>query len=258
MFTATEFFYDGICSAKYGLKIASLNNSVTEETAYLTPNIAVSKSQKSNKFHYLNITYDSPPTFNFSVASESPIHNSSLREILNWLDARHSFKPFVVMQQGYQDLTYYCIFSVTEIIYHAGNVVGFNLSATFNSNYVEGPPIEHIVFSNGEEKIIELFNDSDNIEEYIYPVVEFDTTDGKISITNLTDDETREFLFENLNANTRYIVDNELKIIEGDGNNLLSKFSKKWLRILRGKNKIRVRVNGVATIRCPRYIKISF
>lgn len=258
MFTATDFFYDGICSAQYGLKIASFNNSVVDETSYFTPNIVVSKSSKSNRFHCMDITYNDPPVYNFTIVSEGIIHDTTLREILMWLDARQSFKPLIIMQQGYENLKYNCIFTVTEIIYHAGNAIGFNLQATFNSRYIEGEPIEKTVFSNGEEKTICIFNDSDNIEEYIYPIVEFDTVDGEISITNETDNPNRKFLFEGLNANTEYVVNNELKTIEGEGGDLLSKFNKKWLRILRGKNEIKIKVNGVATIRCPRYIRIKF
>jgi len=44
MLTATEFIYDGVCSAKYGLKIASFDGSVLEETPYIVPNIAVAKA----------------------------------------------------------------------------------------------------------------------------------------------------------------------------------------------------------------------
>ena len=88
--------------------------------------------------------------------------------------------------------------------------------------------------------------------------MEFDTSDGAVSIINITDNSTREFAFSGLNPNTTYIVDNELKIITGEGRNLLEKFSKNWLRVLRGKNRLKIRVNGAVTISCPRYVKISF
>ncbi len=70
MLTATEFTYDGVYSEKYGLKIATFDGAALEETSYIVPTIEVAKSATSNKFHYLDRTYDSPPTFNFSVVSE--------------------------------------------------------------------------------------------------------------------------------------------------------------------------------------------
>ena len=141
------------------------------------------------------------------------------------------------MPQGLDEFTYNCIFTVTSLIYHSGDCVGLNLSATFDSRYVLGKPIESIVFGNGGVQDIYVYNDSDNLDEYIYPMVEFDTANGAISIVNMTDDKTREFAFDGLP---------------------LTKFSKNWLRILRGRNHLRVRVNGTATITCPRYIKIRF
>ncbi len=258
MFNATEFIYDGIYSGQYGLKIASFNGSALEETPYVVPSVVVGKSATSKKFHYLDVTYDSPPTYDFSVVSEESIPAEILREILSWLDSRKGFKPLVIMQTGLDELTYNCIFTVSSIIYHAGKCVGLNLSATFDSLYAKGKPIEIVVFGDGNDKEVDLYNGSDNVDEYIYPMVEFDTADGAVSIINVTDDKEREFKFDGVYPNTIYKVDNELKIITGDGNDLLSKFSKKWLRILRGKNHLKVRVNGVVTISCPRYVKISF
>lgn len=81
MLTATEFTYDGVYSEKYGLKIATFDGAALEETSYIVPTIEVAKSATSNKFHYLDRTYDSPPTFNFSVVSEEEIHEEILREV---------------------------------------------------------------------------------------------------------------------------------------------------------------------------------
>lgn len=258
MFTATEFTYDGIPSSKYGLKIATFDATALEETSYIVPNIEVAKSATSHKFHYIDRTYDSPPTFDFSVVSEEAIHEEILREILIWLDSRRGFKPLIIMQPGFDELTYNCIFAVTSLIYHSGRCVGLNLSATFDSNYILGKPIEIIIFGKGELKDVDLYNDSDNIDTYIYPTVEFDTTDGAVSIINSTDNAVREFAFSGLTPNTTYVVDNELKTITGEGRNLLEKFSRNWLRVLRGKNHLKVRVNGSLTITCPKYVKISF
>lgn len=258
MFTATEFTYDGICSGTYGLKIASFNSDVMEEASYVAPSINTAKSVKSQRFFYLDATLDSPPTYEFSVVSESVIHKTTLRDILKWLDPKKGFRELTIMQPSYDGTTYRCIFSVTSIIYHSGHCVGLNLLATFDSPYQYGKPIKVSVSGTGEPKEINIFNASDNVNEYTYPMVEFNSLDGQISIFNITDDQTREFKLEGLNSNTTYKVDNELKVITGDGNNFLSKFSKKWLRLRAGKNVLRITINGTATITCPQYIKISF
>lgn len=258
MFKATDFIYDGVYSARYGLKIASFDDNALEETGYLSPNIAVSKSAKSKKFYYLDTTYESPPEYEFSVVSESAIHEDILREVLIWLDARVGFKPLVIMQPGFDDLTYNCIFTVTNLIYHAGSCVGLQLTARFDSNYILGKPTKVQITGTGNQQEVVLYNKSDNIDCYIYPEVKFKTADGSVSIKNLTDDPAREFLFKDLNRNVEYTVDNELKIITGEGQNLLGKFNKNWLRVLRGKNRLSVQINGAMTITCPRQVRISF
>lgn len=258
MFIATEFIYDGIYSGTFGLKIADFDNSALNETTYVVPNIETAKSVKSNKFYYQDIKYDAPPTHEFSVVSETAILESTLRDILNWINARKGFKELVVLQQGLNEIRYNCIFTVSSLIYHRGDCIGLNLIATFDSPYHYGTPIEKNIFGNGSPEIIEIFNSSDNIDEYTYPTVEFDSSDGSITIVNLTDDATREFRFTDVVANSLYRIDNQLKIITGEGNNLLSKFSKKWLRLRRGTNRISVTVNGAATIICPQLVKITF
>lgn len=262
MLRATEFMYDGISSTTYGLKIASLDSNVMEEISYVVPNIIVEKTKKSNVYHYIDIDYESPPVFEFSVISQVPINEEILRNILCWLDARKGFKPLVLLQQGYDTLTYNCIFTVTNLIYHANNIVGLNLSATFDSKYVKGKPIKTTIEVDGE-KTINLYNPSDNIDEYIYPLVEFTLSkesNGDIAIVNITDNKERKFEFKKLNIEngSTYIVDNDLKIVQGDTDGLLENFNKKWLRLLKGRNKIKIMTHGVVTITCPKYIKISF
>lgn len=258
MLTATEFTYDGVFSSEYGLKIATFDGATLEETSYIVPNIEVAKSATSQKFYYIDKTYDSPPEFEFAVVSEGAIHGEMLREILLWLDARKGYKPLVVFQPGLDEFTYNCIFSVNNLIYHAGCCVGLRLTATFDSNYVSGKPIVLQLSGNGEEQDAVLYNDSDNVDAYIYPKVEFSSIDGALSVINLTDDEVRKFEFSELIPNAKYTIDNELKIISGDGKNLLEKFNKRWFRVLRGKNQLKIRVNGSLTITCPKYVKINF
>ena len=92
MFNATEFTYDGIYSEQYGLKIASFNSNALEETPYVIPSVVVGKAPKAKKFHYLDLTYDSPPTYDFSVVSEEAIEEELLREILSlWKMRRAQF-----------------------------------------------------------------------------------------------------------------------------------------------------------------------
>lgn len=100
MFNATEFTYDGIYSEQYGLKIASFNSNVLEETPYVIPSVVVGKAPKAKKFHYLDLTYDSPPTYDFSVVSEEAIEEELLREILTCLMPEKVLSRLLLCSKG--------------------------------------------------------------------------------------------------------------------------------------------------------------
>lgn len=260
MFNATEFTYDGVYSGLYGLKIASMSSSVVENTSYATPTISAVKPANSNKFFLQDVKFESAPTFTFSIISEKPIPEHFQGEIMNWLHVRKSYKVLKIHQPEFEDYDYNCIFNITEIIYHAGQCVGYTVQTTFDSLYQYGRPTKKTIVGSGSTQEISLVNRSDNIDEYVYPVVKFTTTDGAVSIINKTDSSTREFKFEGLTENTEYTVDNELKTISTNTNEtgVLGKFNMKWLRLQKGRNQLEVKVNGTVSIICPHYVKIKF
>ena len=67
----------------------------------------------------------------------------------------------------------------------------------------------------------------------------------------------RSFIMDNLPIRKEIVVDNELKIIEGDGV-FLSNFNKNWLRLKKGKNILRITVDGSVTVICPQLISVGF
>lgn len=268
MFSATDFTYDGIRSGVYGLQIATINGSVVEETSYATPTITMAKPVHGKKFYYLDSTYTEQPIVEFSVLSETTIPDTMQRNILRWLDNRNGFKSLIIHQPEFDRYVYQCVFNVISIIYHAGDCIGFNVKATFDSPYHYQNSSEQKVEGKGESKEIVVYNDSDIIDDYIYPTISFiprayiDDDECSISIYNKTEDPsfTREFKFVKTALNTKVIVDNELRIITSDvSDELLRNFvGMKWLRLVRGKNILQVKINGEFKIRFPQYIKIRF
>lgn len=287
MFRATDFMYDGVFSGEYGLKIASLDNGSIEETTYITPTITMKKPANAKKFYYMGTKYDEAPSYEFSVFSEVPISDLMQREILCWLDNRKGFKPLIIFQEGLDDYVYNCIFNVTKLIYHAGNCVGFGLKAIFDSPYCYGDSSSYRIAANAEGdeentliKELIIYNNCDD-EDYVYPTLEFTvpnsnafTSNAKeylITIVNETDDATRVFKFQKPDIDELTIrVDNELKIItatkpdtSGVARNEPGDYLKlfedmKWLRLCRGENVLKIKINGTATITVPQYTKIRF
>lgn len=263
MLNATDFTYDGVFSGVYGLQIASMNDSVVEETSYVTPTITTVKPSKAKRFYYMDSKYEETPTFEFSIISANTIPDLVQRDILRWLDNRKGFKTLIIHQPEFDSYTYNCIFSVTSIIYHAGCCIGFNLRAMFDSPYHYAASKKIRVTGSGTVQDITVYNNSDIIDDYVYPTVKFKlNSNGSLIIYNKTDDAAcaRGFKFTNIAANTQITVDNELKIISSNTSaDYLDKFDgKKWLRLVRGKNVLQIQVNGEVEITFPQYIKIRF
>ena len=280
MFSAAYFTYDGIYSGQYGLRIATFDATTMQETAQTVPTINTIKSANSKRFYLAGVQQKDAPTFQFSLVSELPIDIYNRRDILSCLDGRTSFKPLIIHQNDFNDLTFNCVFVVNSIRYFKGNCIGFTVTATFESPYQKLPSIRKTITSDGVEQTITIINNSDIKYEYIYPTVTFTATknlDGgeQIIIHNQTDDigGLRKFYFKNLfgasdTGNITVTVDNELKkITANSGGDLLQNFCrtdgakmshKNWLRLRKGENILNININGTVTIDCTQYIKIGF
>lgn len=256
MFGATYFTYDGVFSGVYGLTLADFNDSSVVETTAFSPVLLATKPTAANRFFHNGVVYDSAPQFSFSVISETEINDICRREILSWLVGRNEYKRLELHHDGIENYYYNCVFTDTQIIFVHGRCHGFRLTANFDSPYAYGRPTQVIVPSGSHTVIIE--NKSDIKDDYVYPVVKF--TGGGVDIVNETDDPDRHFKFADLNPLDVVTVDNEVKHISATlGGEKLSNFtSKKWLRLLGGRNTLRIESMGEVTITCPNYMMIGF
>lgn len=273
MLNATEFIYDGIPSSQYGLRIASFDDGNIQETPYLAPSVTAVKSKKSKRFFYAGVNYEDLPTYTFSVIRDNNLSNADTiitdqqrREILGWLVGRKGFKDLIIKQNDRMMYLYKCIFSEAEIIYLNGYCVGFKITATFDSPFCYCQKTTNIKTSNGNAYMTVILDNSDTDlwDEYTYPTIKFKPSgyvdnDKTIVIYNETDDPNGErvFSFSEGALNEEVIVDNEKKIITGVGANL-DKFSKKWLRVRKGYNIVKVKIKGQFEIITTNYMKMGF
>lgn len=256
MFNATYFTYDGVFSGTYGLIMADFDDSAVVETPAFSPTLSTIKPVSVDRFFHNGVTYESAPTHQFSVISETEIPDFIRREILSWLIGRSRFKKLQIHQTDLQEYYYNCVFTDAEIIYVNGRCHGFRITANFDSQYAYG---EETKWTGGAgTHTITLENKSDIKDGYVYPIVEF--TGGSIDIVNSTDDAQRHFMFSGLNSDEIVTVDNEMKHISSNaGGTKLENFtSKKWLRLRPGYNTLTVVASGKFTITCPHYAMIGF
>jgi len=273
MLNATTFTYDGNFSGEFGLMIAQVEADNFQETAPFQSIIHTVKTPKSKRFSFAGIENEEMPQFQFQIFSpqHEPLSDIVQRELLTWLVGRNGFRKLQFHQIEYQDYEYNCIFAEVGKQYVHGFCHGIILTATFDSQYAYGKPRKKILSSDGGEWVeLRIINDSDIIDDYVYPEIVFrqrePVDDNSIIILNSSDraDLQREFKFDALAINERVIVDNELRLVARHPNsisnsgNLLSKFNLNWLRLVKGVNILKVRINGECTIECPQYVKIGF
>lgn len=258
MFNATYFTYDGILSAKYKLRIASFDDEHVTETNIFSQEVTTAKALHQNKYFISSIDYSGAPEFEVSIISAVTITEQDKRKILDWLCRGKDFKKLIIHRPEVESYYYMCKFkSVSEISVN-GYCVGFKMTAVFDSPYQYGIPTTLELTSDGTETECTITNKSDFSDEYIYPVIKFRLNNtGTISIINTTDDENREFEITDVSADNEITIDNDLKIISGDGV-LISNFNKNWLRFKKGVNKLKITVDGELSISCPEVVHICF
>lgn len=267
MFNAIYFTYDGVYSGDYGLKIATIDREYVETTTAFAPTLSMAKGAKSKRFFYSGIDYEDSPEHQFSILSEDAITGTQKREILSWLTGRNGFRKLYIHQAEYDDVYFNCIFKNVDIIYVGGQCHGFTVTAKFDSIYCYGTPTE-VVKNLGEGSTISvtIHNESDVLDDYVYPIVEFDT-DIEIKnnsdngrVTKYTSKRIIEADGSESVVNEKVTIDNELKIIEGTyGGDKLSNLNEfRWLRLKKGANKLEITGKGQVTIICPKYILLGF
>lgn len=258
MFSATYFTYDGVFSGEYGLMIADFDVEPVVETAAFSPVLNAIKPADSHRFFHGGIKYDTPPTHRFSVISEQAIPDVLRREILAWLVGRNEFKKFKVHQPDLEDYYYNCVFTDVDIIYINTRCHGFRVTANFDSPYARGESTVIKIPGGAPSAIVTV--DSDVVDGYVYPIVEF-YGDG-ITIVNETDNG-RNFGILRQSPSGQWRIDNELRRITFNGS--ASSFAlgrlggKVWFRLRRGINDLMLVGNdeGV-TITIPRYVMMGF
>lgn len=256
MFNATYFRYDGTWSGEYGLQIADFDDNAVTETDVFSPALSLQKAPGALRFIHSGITYDTAPTCEFSALSESELNAAQRREVLSWLTGRKEFKPLLFEGGDNSEFTYYCVFTSIKTIWVNGHCHGFRLTAQFDSAFARGTPTT-VTVSSGTNTIT-IYNKSDIVDDYTYPIVKF--TGGFIDIVNTTDDSQRHFTFSDLAPTEVVTVDNEVKHISSSiGGEKLSNFtSKNWLRLRQGSNSLTIVSDGDVTITCPYYAMIGY
>lgn len=259
MVNATSFTYEGIDSKSMDLYIRQFDASTVEENVIFTRDVQTIKAPALRRWFSTSADLGEPPTLEFSIISQLPLTSDAIRYVMRWLSGSTQFKRIEFhTQESIGDTFYiYGIFSSVSCIYVNGRCVGFNLTCVTDSPYARGiPTIVKASCTANTQKTVVVRNNSDIINDYVYPKITFGGTG--ITVINTTDSATRAFTFAGLSSGGLVTVDNEIKQITSSVDALpLQKFtSKKWLRLLPGTNVLSITTTTTTnvTIECPCYV----
>lgn len=90
-------------------------------------------------------------------------------------------------------------------------------------------------------QIIDFYNSSDEVNDYLYPKTTFSSLSGDLSVTNLSD-QNRQTLVKGNTQDEIILLDSRKEIITSSrpGRALLNDFNLKWPRFLPGQNRLLV------------------
>lgn len=244
MFLNTDFTYDGISSTVMNVHLISADTGMVEMPfGYSREIIEESISNKSQPYFFgfkrdclkLDIEIGKIGCTN----EECEWTYEERKKIVEWF-WQDEYKPFVSLDNP--ELIYYCTPIGESKRFDNGLLHGYiKLQLRCNSPHAYSPTyIESYNYQLGMSNVIEITNLS-NVDEYYCPEIQFNMLNSNdITIVNLTTGE--DFIFTGLEIGENVYVDNALKQIETDKADTyrLSNFNKKWLRLVKGVNRLEI------------------
>lgn len=263
-FWGQSFIFNGIPSDDFDLMIYDFG-SATQSPGTFASGVTVVDSLVPSRWkpYFYGTTLEEKLSFTlvFGVKPDrlevgKYLNRSEMEAIASWLCGHKEYLWLQIEQPDMKHYRYHCVVTAMEMVEY-GNIP-WALSATFtcDSPYAYLYPQEFVYeIPAGEEKQIEFYNQA-SYNGYFCPVVdfEFESAPTYISIKNGSDNN-REF---RIGDETKQIpsgvqsvhIDNDHGIIESDNEaNLYDMFNFKYLRLLRGENRLTVQTDASATMK---------
>lgn len=234
-----SFIFDGIPSQTYGLRIVSFESSSYRYEGGSSMELVRSRSARGLKTKILGATPSNPLEFELEVMCEYELGTVQTMVVKDWLFGHLKYKKLQIMREDLSGYYFNCILNNPEDIQINGNN-GWKFTVVCDAGGAwENPQTIH--FEPTDESIIMINNTSGN-NDYTYPSVEFTLAESgaDFALINQSDDN-REFAFTGLTGGETITISGETKIVRSSlGANRLGNFNKKFLRLIRGVNIVKV------------------
>lgn len=263
-FWGHTFIFDDIPCSEFGLMVYDFGSQKQEDVLFQVGSVVEDRIPG----RYDALTYGLEQnqaleyTLIFGANIESVDNNVSLdryeiEAIVAWLTGHKTRKWLTIVQDDMESFRYKCLVTELKQITYGNMPWAFSCKISCDSPFAYTFP-EETTYTVIDRQIINFFNRS-SYNGYFYPKIELDLqlaggTD--FSIENLSDNN-RIFEFKNLTT-PHIIIDNKNKIITSDsGLNLYDYFNKKFLRLVRGENRLRVTGSGTIKFICEFPVNIG-
>lgn len=248
-----DFTFGGESLSSYGFRV--VNPQSNENTRIIGLSRSISKSENILGQYNIDKITQTTPTLDIYISkldeggNPQPISTEDIENINLWLFSPVNYKELIATDEN-KDIVYFGIFVEATQYYFDNNVGYIHLQFELDSNHAYGT-VEKTTKTVDQE--VEFYIDLiDSVAEYYTPDVEFNVAQGtSFSIANLTLGETMEF--KELDSKSRkgkvYGEGCWFMISDTDSTvNMRAKSNKTFLRLKRGRNKIKITGNGTFSI----------
>lgn len=235
------FIYDNIPSKLQDICVVHFQEENLAQSGGSSSEILTYKNNRTNKWIISSIDYNEPLKFEIQIINTdcSVIDSVKERYLNRWL-LTNQYRWLQIEKDDYSDIQFKCIFSNPQRLVVGGKTYGMQYNITCDASWGYSS-----VFTKTTEDIVNnqlyIYNDSDELNNYIYPVITIKALKNcNLKIENIDDNlNNRYFLLKNISKNEIIYIDNENQIITTNNsshNYILGDFNKQWIRLGSGNN----------------------
>ena len=271
---SNDFEYNNSMLSDYGFIM--VNPDSTDQWGFSKTIVKGEVNQYKTIANHLGSYFDSVLVLSFSIIKEvcvtdpEDIYYDDVRNIMRWLTSAKLPKSLYIHSDNNTITEYIGLFTSVEPMEFKG-LYGFNLTFTCNSPYA----FQNDIMRGQSGKVLRYMCDSDELEEYLYPVITIEPyANGYFKIENTTTGDVIEL--QPKTSFTKIMIDGEKKRLLGDGHpqsfteigldigNILDYngvdtgfYTVPWIRVAPGLNEFNFTGNAKFEVRCRIPIKIG-
>lgn len=234
-----NFIFDGVPSQTYGLRIVSFESASYRYDGGSSMEFITDRATRSLRTKILGATPSKPLEFELEVMCEYKLSTAQSVLVKDWLFGHLNYKKLQIMQEDLSGYYFNCVLNNPEDIQINGNN-GWKFKVICDAGGAwEKPRTLHFVPTSGGTIVV---NNQSGNNDYTYPSVSFTLASNETSIALINQsDNNRQFSFTGLTGGETITIEGDTKIVHSSlGANRLGNFNKKFLRLVRGANIIKV------------------